>query len=153
MQSIRTTLVATLLLSLVPSLSLAQDAKFRPKKPAPKTGLKTAGPRFDPAKLIGVWMMEEETSVLCEFTKDGVHHVFTTTKEGQKIGAKGKYTVEGDQLLMTAELDGKPVTEACQIKTLNDEVLIYQLPEEKTPTKLIKRKAAVVSKPIEPKAK
>ena len=150
MQPIRTTMIASLLMGILASMVLAQDAKFRaPKKPA----VKQAGPRFDPAKLIGVWMMEEEPSVLAEFTKDGVHHVYTTTKEGQKIGAKGTYKLEGDKLLMTAELEGKPVTEACQLKTLNEEVLVYQLPEEKTPTKFLKRKAAVVSKPLEPKTK
>lgn len=111
------------------------------------------GRRIDPYKLIGIWTMDEEPTVRAEFTKDGEHTVFAKIEDEKTIGAKGTYRLVGDQLTITAELNGSKVTETCQVKVLTDDVLIYQVPGEKGTTKFVKKKPAVVSKPIEPKTK
>jgi uncharacterized protein (TIGR03066 family) len=142
MRSIRIAVICSLFAGVLASLAMAQDAKF--KKPAPKPT------KIDPAKLIGLWELEEEPAIQAEFTSDGAHHVFTTTKGEKKIGAKGTYKLAADQLTVTADLEGKSVTEVYQIKQLTDNVLVYQIPGEKAPTRFLRKKPAVASKEKDP---
>jgi uncharacterized protein (TIGR03066 family) len=81
-------------------------------------------------KLIGVWELskaegqEETPHWRIEFTKDSKLRM-TSNWEDKLFEVEGTYTLEKDQLKLTADVDGKAtVTNTVTIQELTDDVLV-----------------------------
>jgi uncharacterized protein (TIGR03066 family) len=98
-------------------------------KPAPKAAEQIVG------EWQGVKGWETTPDMGVQFDKDGTFKVTRRkgpgfTKDNKKIEAttetiaEGRYKIEGNQLKLTAKVDGKEATQSREIKTLTDKVLI-----------------------------